>query len=386
MGGSTIDNAPCQTVKTVLLWNLPKYSRAVYIRDLLQHDRRVVVVEFHGEQRILQRIRKLRQLFLVKDLLKLRVLYRPNTMVVFSPVPSSILGVILGRLLGIPIVFDLYYSWVESQLDAGIWSEKGVRTQLGRFLEGALLRSAKFILVDTHANKEYFSKVYRIPDRRIRSIYGVVDLDKFNPRAEGKAVRTKYHLGSCPVIMYHGSFQHVHGVDRVIRLIPLVVEKAPNAKFLLVGMGPTYYECRRLVKKLNLEEAIVFTGRVKHNVLPEYLACCDVWLGMFSLGEKAQRTARFGMFEAMALGKPVVTAKTREAENVLTDGVDGFLVNPEDLEEIAEIVVRLVKNRKLQVDVGGEARKCIETSFSLREMEKTLLSCLEEAEAFQDRS
>jgi len=249
-----------------------------------------------------------------------------------------------------------------------------------------LLRSAKFVLVDTHTNKKYYSEVYEIPDFKIRSIYGVVDLNRFNPQVNGETVRVKYNLGDSPVIMYHGTFQHVHGVDRIIRLIPLVVEEIPKVKFLFIGMGPTYHECRRLVKKLDLEGIVAFTGRVEHDTLPKYLACCDVWLGMFTLGEKAQRTARFGMFEAMAMAKPVVTAKTWETEYVLTDGVDGFLVDSEDPEKIAGIIVRIVNDHKLLAEVGQRARKRVETSFSLREMKKILTNCLRETETVQDKS
>ena len=368
----------------LMAWNPPNYSRTNYILKIFRSQYRLIQVKVGSTQgwHRLGRIRVVRQLLMFFNAFCKALKERPVILIVFSPLPSSILGVLLGYLFRIPVIFDLYYSWVESQLDAGIWQNTGLYAQFARFLEGVVLRSAKSILVDTHSNRKYFSEIYGIPASQVYSLYGVVDVKKFNPKIDGSTVRTKYHLGECPVVMYHGSFQHVHGVNRIIRLVPLVIDRVPNAIFLLVGMGPTYDECRRLTKKLSLEQVVIFPGRVKHDVLPEYLVCCDVWLGMFTLGKKAQRTARFGMFETMAVGKPVVTAKTREAKNVLTDGVDGFLVDPEDPEEVVEIILRLIKDQKLRYSVGRKARKRVKGYFSLKEMERILQNCLRQTETF----
>ncbi len=379
MGWSSKDSSGIE-LTTVLLWNPPDYPRVAYIRKLLRHRHRTFEVCFRDEKTILNKMRKIRQLLLARDLLRLWVIRRPHVMIVFSPVPCSILGVILGRLLGVPIVYDLYYSWVESQIDAGIWSEGGVRTKLGRLVEGFLLRSAEIVLVDTNSSKEYFCRLYQIPNPKIHPIYGVVDSKIFSPEVNGDVIRAEHNLQGKKVVMYHGSFQHVHGVDRIIRLIPAILERVPDVTFLLVGTGPTYQECKDLAGRMGLNRVVVFTGRVEHDSLPKYLACCDIWLGMFTSGEKAQRTARFGMFEAMAAGKPVITAKTREAESILTNGVDGFLVSPENEEEIMNTIWNLASDSKLRRIVGEKARRRIETSFSLKKMEKVLQLCLKRAD------
>jgi len=365
---------------TVYAWNPPRYPRVNYILDILRQHYHLVTIELRSiPNRIAwKKVRKARHLLLLFYFIENWVKTKPNVLIVFSPVNFAILGVILGKIFKIPIIFDLYYSWVESNIDIGVWSRGSIKAKAGAFIEKLALRSSNLVFVDTSESREYYSHTYNIEKTKIIPIYGVVDLKKFDPAINGKEIKTRYGLGKAFVIMYHGTFHYVHGIRYIIKAIPLVIKETSNVKFLFVGYGPAYNECKFLAKSLGvLGNYAIFTGSVAHDLLPDYLAASDLWLGLFSSSEKAQRTARFGMFEAMAMKKPIVTAKTREVERIIIDGYNGFLVKPENEQNIADIIIKLSIDEESRRKVGENARKYVEEQYNLTVLHKILESCIE---------
>ena len=367
--------------RAVLLWNPPEYSRVRYIRKLLEADCHVETISFHNRF-FLERIPMLRHMVLATNLLSAWFSHKRKVIVVaFSPVPSSIVGVLLSRILSQPLVYDLYYSWVESNIDADRWQSKSLCTIVGRLLESFCLKSARFVLVDTRSNQYYFSRLYAIDVSRIVPIYGVVDLEDFTPRQrQGNELRQKLGIQDEYVIMYHGTFQKVHGIENLIQACPQIVSRLPRAMFMMVGDGPVRKNCERMVERLGLRNRFIFTGRVEHNSIPQYLAAADVWVGLLTARWKAHRTARFGMFEAMAMGKPVVTGRSHETNKLITDGKNGFLVDPHNPLELVQVISSLASESGLHTRIGRNARKLVESEYSLETMKKILLKVISRIE------
>ena len=371
----------------VLLWNPPEYSRTRYIRRILESRYCVETISFH-HRHLIERIPKFRQLVLAKDLLNAWVTHGRRLIVIaFSPVPSSIVGILVSKILGLPLLYDLYYSWVESNIDAGRWKSKGLKTMIGRVLEGFCLRSSKLVLVDTRSSQRYSSKLYLLDSSRIVPIYGVVDLGKFTPTTDrGGELRRKLGVQDRLVIMYHGSFQKVHGLETLIRISPQIISQVPKAVFLLVGDGPCRKDCEKIVDRLGLKDRFIFTGRVEHDNIPHYIEVADIWIGLLTKSEKAHRTARFGMFEAMAMGKAVITSKSYETENLITDRENGLLVDPDNPLEVVEAISKLAQENGMNSYIGQNARRLVEAEYNLETMRTLLLEVVTRIEKSQQKN
>lgn len=190
----------------------------------------------------------------------------------------------------------------------------------------------------------------RLMRNKVAEVPVPVDIEKFRPNPEaGKAVRKKFGIEEDqPVVAYVGSFAPWHGVDDLIKAAKKVLEKEPKAKFLMVG--PHYQKYQQLVQRLGLSKAFMFTGPVPHDEVPNYLNAADIVVAPLN-PQKHPLTRRKGMYytpfkiyEALCVGKPVVTAQQPHLK-----GKRGVTVLEEvNSQKLAEAILKtLVGERQL---------------------------------------
>jgi len=128
------------------------------------------------------------------------------------------------------------------------------------------------------------------------------------------------------------------GYDRVIEALPKVLEVHKELVYMLVGEGEDLARVKSLVERSSLQGNVVFVGPVLARELVDYYNICDLFI-MPSRGEG------FGIvyLEALACGKPVVAGNKDGSRDALLNGELGFLVDPDDVDEIAHIIIRILK-------------------------------------------
>jgi glycosyltransferase involved in cell wall biosynthesis len=86
--------------------------------------------------------------------------------------------------------------------------------------------------------------------------------------------------------------------------------------------------------------------------------------------------------EAMALGKPVVASAVGGIPEVITDGVDGLLVPPDDPDALAEALSTVVDDAEFRVAIGKQALQTIRKRFDVAVLTRQIESVLTEAASF----
>lgn len=150
-----------------------------------------------------------------------------------------------------------------------------------------------------------------------------------------------------------------------IRLAERVCSICPQAKFVLVGDGELRPKIEKLIAELNLNTRVVLTGWRRD--IPQLIHIFDI-LVLTSLWEGLPRV----FLEAWASGKPIVATNVDGAKEAIIDGVNGFLVEPDDLNRLAERVVWLIKNRDSAQKMGQEGRKKVYPAFDIDCMVKDI--------------
>lgn len=175
-----------------------------------------------------------------------------------------------------------------------------------------------------------------------------IDTKRFNPRIDPARFKKKFGLEGKKVVLHVGRLVIEKNMDLLIDSVLLVKEEVPDAVFLVVGEGPArkYYEER--IKRKHLESNFIFTGFVQDRLLPQAYASCDV-LAFPSVFDTQGLVA----LEGMACGKPVAAAKGSASEDIVKNGVNGYLFenNPDDC---AEKIVRTIKRAR---KMSSSARK-----------------------------
>ena len=146
------------------------------------------------------------------------------------------------------------------------------------------------------------------------------------------------------VILYVGRLEPVKGVRYLVQAVRILIDKdLRNIKLLIVGDGSEKRYLEELVKKLGLEDYIVFVGRVPHDKIPEYMASADLFV-LPSLSEGFPIVT----VEVMVMGLPIIASRVGGLPWIIRDGENGFLVEPRNPRDIAEKITLLLTNDDLR--------------------------------------
>jgi glycosyltransferase involved in cell wall biosynthesis len=164
------------------------------------------------------------------------------------------------------------------------------------------------------------------------------------------------------------------GVDRLIETLPRLLSCVPDLHLVVVGDGNDRPRMEQQARELGLSERVVFLGALAGEDLIACYRDCDVF-AMPSCGEG------FGLvfLEAMALGKPVVAGAHAGALDIIEDGVTGFLVSHEDLQQLKATLERLLQDDALRETLGGRARERVFERHTFDQFRKRLLESVSEA-------
>jgi glycosyltransferase involved in cell wall biosynthesis len=140
---------------------------------------------------------------------------------------------------------------------------------------------------------------------------------------------------------------------------------AHKVRFVIVGEGQLRAELEAKRRELGLEDTVVITGWLP-NAATVALPCFDVFFQP-SLWEAMS----IAILEAMAAGKPIVATRVGETPHIIETGVDGLLVNPKDVDGMAEAIGRLVDDPELRHHLGTAAQHKVGRHFTVEQMTRT---------------
>ncbi len=143
----------------------------------------------------------------------------------------------------------------------------------------------------------------------------------------------------------------------------LVKKDFPEAKFLLVGDGALRRKLEGLRKRFALEKDVIFTGWRRD--IPQILSILDVFV-LTSLWEGSPIV----LLEAMASAVPIVATSTGGAQEIIRNGINGFLVPPGNIRTMTQRVATLLGNKVLARKMGQEGRRLFDPSFEVEHMVK----------------
>ena len=200
--------------------------------------------------------------------------------------------------------------------------------------------------------------------QKVIAIYNGVDLAEFRGVNPAKVKELKHHFSvdmDAPVIGTIASFHKRKGYPYLIESLPLVLERFPKAKALLIGDGHLRQSIRRKAEDLGLSSSVIFTG-IRHDI-PELLSMFDAFV-LPSLWEGMPNV----ILEAMATGKPVVATHVGGVPEEVEDSVTGLLVPPRDPEALAKAITALLQDRERAKAMGRAGRARVEKHFSVERM------------------
>ncbi len=173
---------------------------------------------------------------------------------------------------------------------------------------------------------------------KVRSIMLGVDTDKFRPTQDNEGLRQTLRINkSQPTIINTRSLAPIYDVGTLIKAIPLILVKIPQAKFLIVRKPEEKEYSEALLRGLGALDSVRFIDWIPHVELPKHLSLADIYVST-SLSDGASNS----LFEAMACGLAPVVTNIPANRPWIKDGENGFLFPPGDYKTLASKVVCLI--------------------------------------------
>jgi glycosyltransferase involved in cell wall biosynthesis len=126
-------------------------------------------------------------------------------------------------------------------------------------------------------------------------------------------------------------------------------------RLLLVGDGPAYDDLYRYVEQYNLKSSVIFTGPVKRDEIPFYIAAMDIAVQP----DVTDYACPIKIIEYMAMGKCIVAPDKPNIREILDDGITGFLFQPGNKKSLRLVLEALVENPDKKEEIGLRAREHI---------------------------
>ncbi|WP_445256059.1 glycosyltransferase [Nocardioides aurantiacus] len=214
-----------------------------------------------------------------------------------------------------------------------------------------------------HAQQSYLVDDLGHPEDNVRIIHNGVDatlFDRPEQQASRDALRADLGLGPGAVAVgILAALRPEKDHELFLRAAVRVAERAPSARFVVVGEGARRPGLEKLADELGLGNRVVFTGF--RTDVAELLQAVDV----FVLCSYTVECFPMALLEAMASSRPAVCTAVGGVPEMVEEGVTGFLVPPRDDVSLARRLVQLVNDPELRVGMGAAGRRRVEREFTL---------------------
>lgn len=218
------------------------------------------------------------------------------------------------------------------------------------------IRQADAYIANSRFEQEYL--VGRgIPAASISTIGPGVDIDRF-ARADGRALRAKLGWGNEPVVAFVGQFTPRKGVPLLLAAMRRVWASFPEARLLLAGAsGSSLALIAPEAGRFPQRTAVMADFDEKDK--PGIFAACDVLVL-----PSAEESFGIVFLEAWACRKPVIGLKAGAIPSVVADGVDGLLVAPDDVDDLARAICQALARPELQVQLGQAGYQKVRQNYT----------------------
>ena len=270
-------------------------------------------------------------------------------------------GVALSLVTGLPLALEFNGSevWV-----ARHWDPVGLIGLLRRF-EELNLRAADVIFVVSDAQRRELVAAGVDAARVVVNPNGV-DVEAFHPDCGGRELREQLGIQDRVVVGFTGTFGPWHGA-------PVLADAATRVKdsrchFLFIGDGDERPATESLIAAAGKKDRATFTGRVAHGHVAAYLDACDILVSPHV--PPTDGSEFFGsptkLFEYLAMARPVVASRLGQITDIIVDGDNGLLVEPNDAAALARAIERLAKDEALRRRLGAMARQTAVARYTWR--------------------
>lgn len=288
-----------------------------------------------------------------------------NLMHSHTPLAGTVLSRLTGWISGVPVINHNHCpEFINLNSFIG-----GLQLMLLRITSRLLC--GRIIAVSEFVKREIIKQ--GAPADKVTVIYNGIDLDNSGRKESRIKIRSEFGLKeNQPIIAEVGRLGNDKGQHILIQSAPYVVEKFPDAVFMIVGedlgkKGEYRKELEAMAAGLGIKDKTIFTG-----YRPDIMDLMEAF-DLFVLPSVFTEGLPVVIMEAMLAKKPVIAASVGGSPEIVINGRTGTLVSPADPEKLAEAIIYHLSNPGISRQMVENGYELLKQRFSLKQMlDKTM--------------
>jgi len=230
-------------------------------------------------------------------------------------------------------------------------------------IEREAYRGASEVISVDKRIRDYIQKQAAVNAHQIKNFINVND---FNPTAiDNKKLRAHYQVNEqANVLLVPRRLTEKNGVIYPVIALQKILHEFPNTLLLYAGTGEQLEVLRQKVDEFRLQNHVRFLGSVPHEKMIELYGIADVVLVPSIHSYGVEEATSISALEAMGSGSPVVASAVGGLKEIFDHQVDGWLVEEKNIDDLANAVVTLLRNREISIQLATRARDKVEKEYS----------------------
>lgn len=220
--------------------------------------------------------------------------------------------------------------------------------------------SDKIVTVSEYVRQYLISE--GISSEKISAIPTGINPEQFSPDKAAAVLREELKLSpDTPLVGTIAILRRKKGHHILLDAIPMVLDKIPEAVFVFAGDGPQKQNILNRINELGLFNKVIMLGLRKD--IPDILKSIDVFVL-----PTLQEALGTSFLEAMAMEKPVIGTNVGGVGEVIKDGANGYLVEPNNPEALSDAIIKMLRDKEKARHMGIEGREIALQNFSIGKM------------------
>jgi len=352
-----------------LEWRLPQPNGAVSVTQKAKERLKPLLQKYlHEPKRVALNAKYLRQEYQIFKRQKPDIFFNRLELYTFS-------GTWLSKRLGIPMVVEADCPPAYEHMN--FYGKKYMHLgNLARHLEMQTMRDASAVIAISNILKNYYVE-QGIAAEKIHVIPNGADPEKFKPSPKDRELAVKYNLADKIVIGWIGSLVGWSGIENLIEAARKILQTRSNVCFMMVGGGKNQEFFREKLQYGGHASRVILPGLVPHEEVPRYLSCMDIVLAPYPKLDFWYPSS-MKLFEYMSAGKAVVATGVGQMSEIIQDGVNGYIFDPDVAGDLFQKLITLGDSSEARQRVSARARRDIEEKWNWQAHAKKMVEIFDD--------
>lgn len=281
-----------------------------------------------------------------------------------TPPTQGLLCSFVKKKLGVPFIYNLQDVFPDSLVHAGLAKKNSILWKIGRKIEDYTYKNADKVIVISRDIKENIMEK-GVPESKIVVIHNWIDTQKVKPvqKSDNLLMKEFGPKGDCFYVVYAGNLGKAQNVEGIIDAAANL-RKENDIRFLIFGNGIEEEKLKKKINDLSLGNIEIYPLQPESRVAEVYslgdvcIVSCRKGYGSNAFPSKA--------ISIMATATPILASFDRESElcKILEEKGAGLCSEPENAEDLVDIIKHLKNHRKEAEHMGANGRRIAEEQFS----------------------